>query len=106
MNKNLDRTSKFLSLILRYKPGTIGVSLDDNGWISIQDLIDAANANGHNISRELLDEIVFTNDKQRFSYSRDGQMTRASQGHSIQINLELESFDPLTFFTMARSRGS
>lgn len=94
MNKNLVRTSKFLSLILRHRPDTIGVSLNDNGWISIQDLIDAANAKGHNLSRELLDEVVFTNDKQRFSYSRDGQMIRANQGHSIQINLELESIDP------------
>lgn len=94
MNKKLVRTSKFLSLILRHKPDTIGLSLNDNGWVSIQDLIDAANANGHDISRELLDEVVFTNDKQRFAYSHDGQRIRANQGHSVKINLELESIDP------------
>jgi putative RNA 2'-phosphotransferase len=94
MNKKLVRTSKFLSLVLRHKPDTIGLSLNENGWVSIQDLIDAANANDHNISREMLDEVVFTNDKQRFSYNHDGQMIRANQGHSVQINLELESIDP------------
>ena len=94
MNKKLVRTSKYLSLILRHKPDTIGLSLNENGWVSIQDLIDAANANDHDISRELLDEVVFTNDKQRFSYSHDGQMIRANQGHSVPINLELEAIDP------------
>ena len=94
MNKKLVGTSKFLSLILRHRPDTIGVTLNDNGWVSVQDLIDAANANGYNISRELLDEVVFTNDKQRFSYSHDRQMIRANQGHSVHINLELESIDP------------
>ena len=94
MKKELVSTSKFLSLILRHKPDTIGLALDDNGWVSIQDLLDAANANDHNISRDMLDEVVFTNDKQRFSYSHDGKMIRANQGHSVQINLELKSIAP------------
>jgi len=94
MNKKLVSTSKFLSLILRHKPNTIGLSLDDNGWASIQHLLYAASVHGHNISRELLDEVVFTNDKQRFSYSHDGQMIRANQGHSVLINLELEPIVP------------
>lgn len=94
MKKKLVSTSKFLSLILRHKPDTIGLALDDNGWVSIQDLLDAANANDHNISRDMLDEVVFTNDKQRFSYSHDGKMIRANQGHSIQINLELKPIAP------------
>lgn len=94
MNKKLVKTSKFLSHILRHKPDTIGLSLDDRGWVSIQRFIDAANANGHNISRALLEEVVFTNDKQRFAYSRDGKMIRANQGHTVQVNLELEPVDP------------
>jgi putative RNA 2'-phosphotransferase len=94
MKKELIKTSKFLSRILRHRPGTIGLSLDDYGWVSIQDLLDAANAKGYNITRALLDEVVLTNDKQRFSYSHDGQMIRANQGHSIKIDLELESAAP------------
>ncbi len=69
MKKKLISTSKFLSLILRHKPQTIGLSTDAHGWISIQAFLDAANTHNHPISRELLDEVVFTNDKKRFSYS-------------------------------------
>ena len=94
MKKELISTSKFLSLILRHKPETIGLSLDAHGWVSIQALLDAANAHDHPISRELLDEVVFTNDKKRFSYSPDGWMIRANQGHSIEVDLELEPIEP------------
>jgi putative RNA 2'-phosphotransferase len=94
MKKNLVRTSKFLSLILRHRPQAIGLSLDQNGWVSIQSLLEAANAHNHNISKELLDEVVFTNDKMRFSYSPDGHKIRANQGHSVEVNLNLEPVVP------------
>ena len=70
------------------------MSLDAHGWVSIQVLLDLANKHNHPISRELLDEVVFTNDKKRFSYSPDGQMIRANQGHSIDVNLDLEPLQP------------
>lgn len=94
MRKDLISTSKFLSFILRHRPETIGIFLDANGWVSIQVLLDHANMYNHPISRELLDEVVFTNDKKRFSYSPDGQMIRANQGHSIEVNLELVPIQP------------
>ena len=96
MKKELISTSKFLSLILRHKPETIGVSPDPNGWVSIQVLLDCANNHNYPLSRELLDEVVFTNDKQRFAYSPDGQMIRANQGHSIDVDLTLEPIKPPT----------
>ena len=34
--KNL---SKFMSLILRHKPETVGITLDENGWVDIQRLL-------------------------------------------------------------------
>jgi putative RNA 2'-phosphotransferase len=95
VKKELITTSKFLSLILRHKPDTIGVSLDAHGWVSIQALLDALNTHNHSISREMLDEVVFTNDKKRFSYSANGLMIRANQGHSIGVDLELEPIEPL-----------
>ena len=94
MKKKLVHTSKFLSLILRHKPEIIGLSLDQNGWVSIQSFLEAANTHNYNISRELLDEVVFTNDKMRFSFSTDGLKIRANQGHSVEINLELKPVIP------------
>lgn len=31
--------SKFLSLILRHKPETIGIKLDANGWADIEEIL-------------------------------------------------------------------
>ncbi|MCI5157406.1 MAG: RNA 2'-phosphotransferase [Candidatus Electrothrix sp. AUS1_2] len=86
--------SKFLSLILRHAPEKIGIHLDANGWVLVDDLLDAAEAHGTEISRERLDEVVFRNDKQRFAFSPDGLRIRANQGHSVHIDLELSPATP------------
>jgi putative RNA 2'-phosphotransferase len=70
MRKELVRTSKFLSLVLRHDPGKIGLVLDPGGWTEIADLLHRAEVAGHPIPRDLLDEAVATNDKRRFSTSR------------------------------------
>jgi putative RNA 2'-phosphotransferase len=85
MEKNLKSTSKFLSLILRHKPEEIGLLLDENGWASVDELIQKLNAKGNNIDTDLLTEIVDTNDKKRFAFNDDKTKIRASQGHSIEI---------------------
>ncbi|MEM9322318.1 MAG: RNA 2'-phosphotransferase [Pseudomonadota bacterium] len=88
------RISKFLSLVLRHAPETIAVSLDKNGWIDVDTLLAAAEAHGTSISRERLDELVYTNDKQRFAFSDDGSRIRANQGHSVDVDLELVAVAP------------
>ncbi len=91
---NITKTSKFLSYVLRHNPAEIGVTLDEHGWVNINDLIDKSNNNGRKITRELLDEVVQTNDKQRFAISEDGLSIRANQGHSLKINLNLSPVSP------------
>lgn len=86
--------SKFLSYVLRHKPEAIGIALDDEGWVDVDELLGAAARNGKLISRELLAEVVATNDKQRFSFSPDGQSIRANQGHSVEVDLALEPCEP------------
>ncbi len=89
MEKNLKSTSKFLSLVLRHKPEEIGLQLDENGWASVDELIEKVNAKGNKIDINLLNEIVETNDKKRFAFNDDKTKIRASQGHSIEIDLDL-----------------
>jgi putative RNA 2'-phosphotransferase len=89
--------SKFLSLILRHNPGEIGLTLDSQGWALIDDLLEKANAHGKRISRQVLDRVVAENDKKRFAISDDGQRIRASQGHSLEINLALSPQEPPEF---------
>ena len=89
MRKELISTSKFLSLVLRHRPKMLGVTLDEQGWVDVAVLLAAAAEHGRVISRAELDEVVFTNDKQRFAFSPDGQKIRANQGHTVQVDLAL-----------------
>ena len=81
------RISKFLSYVLRHRPDAVGITLDAQGWVAIDLLLAAAAAHGTCISRDDLDDIVRNNPKQRFAISDDGTMVRASQGHSIAVEL-------------------
>ncbi|EHF8085635.1 RNA 2'-phosphotransferase, partial [Shigella flexneri] len=80
--KELADTSKFLSFVLRHKPEAIGIVLDREGWADINKLILCAQKAGKRLTRALLDTVVATSDKKRFSYSSDGRCIRAVQGHS------------------------
>ena len=91
MNKNsIKKISKFLSLLLRHKPQTIGLKLDAHGWADIDEIIKKSK-NIH-LNRALIDEVVAKNDKQRFSI-KDNKI-RANQGHSISVDLELKAITP------------
>ena len=81
------KTSKFLSLVLRHEPELIGITLDSAGWASVSDLLRACHDYGRRLTLEELREVVATNDKQRFSFSQDGQKIRANQGHSVSVEL-------------------
>ena len=93
--KQKRNTSKFISLILRHKPGTIGITLDEHGWADVQDLIRGINDHSnHAIDMDLLEELVRTDEKQRYSFSEDRSLIRANQGHSIPVDVELEEKTP------------
>ncbi len=94
MKDKTKRISKFLSYVLRHNPAEIDLNLDSNGWVSIAQLISNANAHGKDINRKLIEQVVVTNDKQRFAISDDGKMIRANQGHSVEINLDIEPTVP------------
>jgi putative RNA 2'-phosphotransferase len=92
--KQINSTSKFLSLILRHKPETVGIELDENGWADVTELIHGIRESGKTVSMEELAFVVKTNDKQRFTFSEDRNRIRANQGHSIDVNLELPELTP------------
>ena len=88
------KVSKFLSLVLRHDPARIGITLDDAGWTEVEDLLAAAAAHGVAITRDELVAIVASSDKQRFALSPDGARIRANQGHSVEVDLQLEPTTP------------
>lgn len=81
--------SKFLSLILRHKPETIGLVLDAQGWAFIDDIVEKGGRGGNKFSREDLLRVVQSSDKKRFSISADELRIRAAQGHSVSVDLDL-----------------
>ena len=93
MKMNLTSTSKFVSLILRHKPETIGIQLDEHGWANVDGLI-AGISKTRKFNREILEEIVWTDNKQRFTFNEDKTKIRANQGHSIPVDVELPAAIP------------
>lgn len=94
MKGSLVRASRFLSLVLRHKPQSIGLELDRAGWADIDALIARAAAHGVALTRDDITQIVATNDKQRFALDADGRRIRANQGHSVDIDLGLAPATP------------
>ena len=86
-------TSKFLALILRHKPETIGITLDEHGWANVDEVI-AGIGQTRPFSMEILEEIVRTDSKGRYSFNEDKTLIRANQGHSVPVDVELEQLMP------------
>jgi putative RNA 2'-phosphotransferase len=92
--KQTTNISKFLSLILRHKPETIGIVVDQNGWTNVKSLLEKSNEYGIQFDLEILKHIVDTNLKKRFAFNSDFSKIRASQGHSLEIELGYTNHKP------------
>lgn len=91
---DLNNISKYMSLILRHKPDVIGIELDEHGWANVNDLISGIEKDNHGFNFELLEEIVRSDSKQRYSFNDDKSFIRANQGHSINVDVELKEKEP------------
>lgn len=103
------RDSKFLAGVLRHNPGKIGIELDAAGWVDVDVLLAALARRGRRIGRARLDHVVAHNNKKRFEYDASGTRIRASQGHSVPVELGYEaSVPPETLYhgTATRSLDS
>ncbi len=92
--KKEENLGRFISMVLRHKPESIGITLDEHGWADVEALIKAMNAHGKYINKVMLEKIVAENDKKRYSFDENHSKIRANQGHSIAVNLELEKKIP------------
>jgi putative RNA 2'-phosphotransferase len=88
------KLSKYLAKYLRHAPQEIGLTLGPGGWLPVDDLLAAAEKNGYSITYDELVECVETNDKQRFAFDVSGELIRANQGHSVEVDLQLEEREP------------
>ena len=100
---NITSYSKFLSLVLRHKPSAAGITLDKAGWVSVPDLLAGCAKHGRTITLQMLEQVVAENNKKRFEFRTDFDagctMIRASQGHSIGVELGYsEANPPITLY--------
>lgn len=91
--ENLIKISRFISMILRHKPETIGITLDEHEWANVEELIYGVNKK-YSIDMQLLEKIVDKDDKNRYSFNEDKTMIRANQGHSIPVDVDLKKLNP------------
>ena len=105
-------TGKRLSYLLRHHPEAIGLSVDANGRVLVDELLRRLAAHGEPTTRAALDALVGGDDKGRFVI--EGEHIRAAQGHSIPVDLTLEVTPPppllyhgtsTRFLTSIRARG-
>lgn len=93
--QELLRTSRFISLVLRHRPQAAGITLDGHGWADVGELIAGVKATGrHRLDMATLEEIVATDEKQRYSFSDDHTRIRANQGHSVPVDVDLQEAMP------------
>ena len=103
--KNSDKLSVFISLVLRHKPDAAGIALDEHGWANVDDLLVGVNHSGRKINMEILEEIVKTDSKQRYSFNQDKTLIRANQGHSVLVDVELKEQEPPEFLYHGTAAG-
>ncbi|MFI1930691.1 RNA 2'-phosphotransferase [Streptomyces sp. NPDC020330] len=101
------KVSKYLSKHLRHQPERIGLTLDGNGWVPVEELLRAAARHGSGFSRAELDHVVAVNDKRRFTVESgiEGDRIRANQGHTVAVDLDLPPTEPPAYLyhgTVAR----
>jgi putative RNA 2'-phosphotransferase len=94
MQPRLTTVSKYLAKYLRHSPHELGLTLQSGGWVPMDDLLSAAEHHGFPITYDELIECVETNDKKRYSFDDTGDLIRANQGHSVEVDLQLEEREP------------
>lgn len=92
--KQLIKISKYLSQHLRHQPERLGLNLAPGGWVNVDELLTACANHQFPITRKQLEEVVATSDKKRFSFDETGTKIRANQGHSVEVDLQLEPQTP------------
>lgn len=92
--EKLVKLSRFISCILRHKPHIIGIELDKNGWARTDALIEGINNSNRFITMDMLNKIVKTDEKQRYSFNSDKSLIRANQGHSVNVQVDLKEMTP------------
>lgn len=88
------KISKKLSFLLRHSTNPCYIDLN-GGWAEVDVILDALRQKHPAADRAMLEQIVATDEKTRYTFSADGSKIRANQGHSIPgVELYMEAPTP------------
>ena len=104
-DKEMTKLSKFIALVLRHKPETIGLTLKADGWVSVYEFIKAMNEYGHPITMVGLKEIIESDWKGRYSLDEKENNIRANQGHSANVEIEFKEVVPPKILYHGTNKG-
>lgn len=93
MERNLIEWSRLLAMVLRHRPGSVGIELDAHGWADVKAIVEAFSQMGL-FTLAMLREIVRDDEKKRYSFNEDRTKIRANQGHSVKVDVELTEAVP------------
>lgn len=92
---NYKELSKTISHALRHEPEKYGLTISDNGWVEINELITGIksyNTRFHQLKKEDIEKVVDLFEKKR--HEIEESKIRALYGHSRNIEIEMEVAEP------------
>lgn len=89
------KRSKFLALILRHQPESVGLILEKEGWAPVDTVLQACRKKGRGMTLAELEALVAADEKGRYSFDQTGTKIRANQGHSTgEVELTFTKAEP------------
>lgn len=79
------KLARLLTFALRHKPQALGLKLDKNKYVKVDDLLNALEEHGHDITLGDIVSCVELDDKGRFEYNASKKIIRCTYGHSAEI---------------------
>lgn len=98
--KEVQKMSKYISLskdvsyVLRHSPENLGLVMDENGWMNVDELIEALRKDEKWTSIELDDLIVMIEVADKKRHEIIGNRIRALYGHSVPLQIKKEVVEP------------
>ena len=98
-NSKIVKLERYMSYLLRHHPEDLNLNMDNCGWVKLDELITKLNESkkySENITKYTIFEVVKKSSKKRFDteeYNKNIYI-RANQGHSISVDLNLNSICP------------
>lgn len=90
----MSKAGKFLALILRHRPEVGGLTLDGEGWAPVDSVLAALRTRFGAFTHDDLEALVRADEKGRYAFDAAGLRIRASQGHSVAVDLGLAPVEP------------